>query len=242
MPTRKIVAIQLKNATKTYELHHEKPTLSERILQEKKPQRFTALSKLDLVVYKGEKIGIVGSNGSGKTTLLKIIAGITTLTSGSLQTKGKIVSLIDVSAGFHPDLTGRENIFLNGLVIGMNKKEIQQKYKKIVEFADIGKFIEAPLYTYSEGMRLRLGFSVAIHADPEILILDEGISAGDLNFQQKLNTKIQEAFKQGKTILIVSHVLEYLQLYCNKILWIKKGKLVKFGGTSVIEDYRNNQF
>jgi len=237
---KKRVAIQLKHATKTYELHHEKPTLAEKVLKRKDKQSFTALKNLTISVREGDRIGIVGSNGSGKTTLLKVIAGISTLTSGFLFTRGKIVSLIDVSAGFHPDMTGTENIFLNGLIVGMSKKDLKEQYESIVSFADIGTFIDAPLYTYSEGMKLRLGFSVAIHASPDILILDEGIAAGDANFQEKLNKKVLKLFSEGKTILVVSHWLEYLEKNCTKFLWINKGKIEKFGGMEVLELYRKS--
>jgi ABC-type polysaccharide/polyol phosphate transport system ATPase subunit len=238
MPKKnKQIAIRLKKITKEYVLHHEKPTFVEQIVRNGKNERFTALDEMDLTIYKGEKVGIIGSNGSGKTTLLKIIAGITTPTHGKVKTRGKVVSLIELTAGFHPDLTGEENIFLNGLIIGMSKKEIRRKFKKIVEFADIGQFIDAPLYTYSEGMKLRLGFSVAVHADPDILILDEGIAVGDENFREKALQKIQEFFKQGKTIVVVTHWLDFLKKSCKRILHIEKGKIIEDGPTSLLDKY-----
>lgn len=229
--------ISLSNVTKKYQLHHEKPTFSEQILNKQRTEIFTALSDISIEFFKGEKIGIIGTNGSGKTTLLKIIAGITTPTSGKVHTVGRIVSLIDLEAGFHPELTGEENIFLNGLIVGMNKKEIKNKFKDIVNFADIGKFIDAPLYTYSEGMKLRLGFSIAVHADPDILILDEGISVGDENFQKKSSGKISEFFKLGKTIIVVTHWLEFLEKNCTKILWLEKGKIFKQGKINILSEY-----
>lgn len=220
------VAIELKNITKTYHLHHEKPTFSEQIIRRKKPELFTALNNISLSIHKGEKIGIMGPNGSGKTTLLKIIAGITTANTGTVTTQGKVISLIDLQAGFHPELTGEENIFLNGLIIGMSKSEIKKKYAQIVQFADIGNFIDAPLYTYSSGMQLRLGFSVAVHADPDILILDEGIMVGDSNFQKKVERKIEEFFQAEKTILVVTHWQEFLEKTCQKIISIKNGNII----------------
>jgi ABC-type polysaccharide/polyol phosphate transport system ATPase subunit len=233
----KEIAIQLSHVTKTYELHHEKPTFAEKMIHRQTKETFTALNDISLTIYKGEKVGIIGANGSGKTTLLKIIAGITTPNKGRVKTKGKIVSLIDLEAGFHPDLTGIENIYLNGLVIGMSKKEVIEKLDQIIEFADIGNFIDAPLYTYSAGMKLRLGFSIAVHADPDILILDEGISAGDQSFQKKSGEKIEEFFKANKTILVVSHWIEYLEKHVNRVLWIEKSRVKKDGGKRVIGEY-----
>ncbi len=237
MKKKKEIAIELKNVSKHYILHHEKPTFSERLVHRTKKEVFTALDDISLTIYKGEKVGIIGRNGAGKTTLLKIIAGITTSNSGSLKTNGKIVSLIDLEAGFHPDLSGEENIFLNGMVIGMTKKEIKQKFQKIVAFADIGQFIDAPLYTYSAGMKLRLGFSIAVHADPDILILDEGITAGDQDFQEKSMKKINEFFKAGKTILVVTHWIEFLEKNVERIIWVDEHRVKKDGNIKIIRSY-----
>ncbi|MDZ4784526.1 MAG: ABC transporter ATP-binding protein [bacterium] len=237
MKSKKQTVIELDHVYKIYTLHHEKPTFVENVVKLGRKEQFTALEDINLRIYKGEKVGIIGSNGSGKTTLLKIIVGITRQNSGTVKIKGRIVSLIDVEAGFHPDLTGEENIFLNGLIIGMNKQEIRNKFEQIVKFADIGKFIDASLYSYSEGMKLRLGFAVAVHAEPDILILDEGISAGDKDFQKKSSKKIEEFFKKGKTILIVSHWLEYLEKNCDRIIWIGNGKIISEGNKEVLESY-----
>jgi len=181
-------------------------------------EQFTALDNVSLTIKKGEKVGIIGPNGAGKTTLLKIIAGITTPDSGQVITNGKVVLLIDLSAGFHPDLTGEENIFLNGMVIGMSRHEINAKFKQIVEFADIGGFIDAPMFTYSEGMKLRLGFSVAVHAEPDILLLDEGMAVGDEEFRRKSMMTTNLLFQKNKTIVISSHWLEYLYKQTKKII------------------------
>ena len=240
MKKKKEIAIQLKNVTKRYVLHHDKPTFSEKLIRKSKKEIFTALDDIDLTIYKGEKVGIIGANGAGKTTLLKIIAGIATPNEGSVMTNGRIVSLIDLEAGFHPDLTGEENIFLNGLVIRMSKQEIRDKYKDIVEFADIGQFIDAPLYTYSAGMKLRLGFAVAVHADPDILILDEGFAAGDQNFQKKSTLKINNFFRAKKTIIMVSHWLEYLFLQSDRIIYLSAKGIQKDGGKEVLEFYKKN--
>lgn len=223
------LAVKLTNLTKIYQLHHEKPTLAENLFIRRKKELFTALSGVNLEIKKGEKIGIIGPNGSGKTTLLKLISGIATPSSGSVKTWGKVVSLIDLSAGFHPELTGQENIYLNALLVGMGRKEVRSKYEEIISFADIGSFIDAPLYTYSSGMQLRLGFSIAVAADPDILILDEGTSVGDENFKKKSSKKIDEFFKQKKTILSVSHWLDYLKKHCNRVVRLDNGALIDDG-------------
>lgn len=223
----KEIVISLSNIGKKYIVIHEKPTLAEdisRALRFQKKEEYWALQNVNLKIYKGEKIGFYGPNGIGKTTLLKIIAGISAPTVGSVFTKGRIISLIDLEAGFHPDLTGQENIFLNGLVIGMSHNEIETKFKQIVNFAGIGDFITAPLYTYSSGMKLRLGFSVAIHAEPEILLLDEIMNMGDEDFKQKSNTLMKKLLDSGMTFLIVSQFFEYLKSNCDKLVRISRDK------------------
>ncbi len=237
---KKAVAISLKNVKKEYILHHEKPTFVENIIKRGYREKFIAINNFNLEINKGEKVGIIGANGAGKTTILKLIAGITAPTAGKVQVNGKVVSLIDVSAGFHPELTGEENIFLNGLLIGMSKKEIKSKFNQIVEFADIGKFIDSPLYTYSAGMNLRLGFSIAIHSDPDILLLDEGVVAGDEDFNKKISEKIKQFFNSGKTVILASHWLDYLRSSCNRIVWIENGKLKKSGDKILISEYEKS--
>jgi len=221
----KRAVIVLKNVSKTYIIHHEKPTLVENLSQRLNCQhveKYLALENINLKIFPGEKVGFYGPNGVGKSTLLKLIAGISYPTTGKISTKGRIVSLIDLAAGFHPDLTGEENILLNGLIVGMSKKEIMQKMTKIIAFADIGNFINVPLYTYSSGMKLRLGFSVAIHADPDILILDEVVTAGDESFRQKTELAMDKMFNNDKTVLIVSHWLEFLQKNCSRLIYLKR--------------------
>lgn len=231
-----IYSIQLTGITKQYTIHHEKPTLVERLMQGK-TEKFYALKNISLHIKKGERVGIIGTNGSGKTTLLKIISGITTPTFGKVEVQGKIVSLIDLEAGFHPDLSGVDNIYLNGLILGMNKSVISQRLEAIISFAGIGKFIDAPLFTYSGGMKLRLGFSVAIHADPDILILDEIVSAGDENFQKKSQDFLKRFFLSGKTIVVVSHWLEFIKRNCEKVFVFDKGQLYTHGNTSAVNRY-----
>jgi len=228
-------AISLTNISKKYILHHEKPTLVETFF--KKKEEFWALKNISFKVKKGEKIGIIGPNGSGKSTLLKIVCKITTPTSGKIETRGRMASLIGLTAGFHPDLTGEENIYINGLLLGMSRKEIKDKFKAIIDFSGLHHFIDAPFYTYSGGMMLRLGFSIAIHADPDVLVVDEVLSAGDRAFQEKCQKKVKETFRR-KTILFVSHNLKLIKTLCPQTLWLNKGRVKLFGKTTeVIKAY-----
>jgi ABC-type polysaccharide/polyol phosphate transport system ATPase subunit len=227
--TTNSIAVQLTNISKKYEIHHEKPTLVEKFVHGRN-ETFWALRDINVTINKGERVGIIGPNGSGKTTLLKIITGITTPTAGAVKTNGRIVSLIDIEAGFHDDLTGEQNIYLNGMLLGMEKGEITEKLDHIIDYADIGQFIDAPMFTYSSGMKLRLGFSVATHSNPDILILDEALSVGDENFQKKSRLTIQKLFHQKKTIIIVSHVLDIIKANCTRVIVFSHGK-VRTDGT-----------
>lgn len=220
------IAIQLTGVSKKYEIHHEKPTLVEKFIKNSN-ETFWALQNINLVIQKGERLGIFGPNGSGKTTLLKIIANITTPTTGTIQTHGKIVSLIDLEAGFHPDLTGLQNIYLNSMLLGMSKREIDRQLNSIVAFADIGRYIDVPLFTYSQGMKLRLGFSIGIHAKPDILILDESMGVGDVNFQKKSHKKILELMSKGLTLLIVSHDMSFFKKNSSRRVYLHHGQIVK---------------
>lgn len=236
MKKKSMPAIVLTNVSKKYVIHHEKPTLVEKFFNGK-DETFYALKNINLVINKGERVGIIGPNGSGKTTLLKIITGITTPTKGKVKTFGRIVSLIDLQAGFHPDLTGYQNIFLSGMLLGMHKREIEQKLHSIIGFADIHQFIDAPIFTYSSGMMLRLGFSIAVHTDPDTLILDENLSVGDEDFQVKSQKMMEGFFKKGKTVVIVSHWLSYVEHNCNRVIVMKAGKTVKDGSISLVQQY-----
>ena len=230
------IAVQLKNVSKKYEIHHEKPTLVEKIL--KKTEIFWALKNFSTTIEKGEKVAIIGPNGSGKTTLLKLISGITTQTSGTIKTNGNVISLIDLEAGFHMDLTGIQNIYLNGLLLGMRKEEVDSKRESIIGFADIKQFIDIPVFTYSQGMKLRLSFAIAAHANPEILILDENIAVGDADFQKKSNGVIDELFSQNKTIIVVTHYLDFVKSKCNSIILLKNGEMIAKGGKEVLSLYK----
>lgn len=220
------IAIKLYDVSKKYEIHHEKPTLVEKFVKGKN-ETFWALKNINLTIKKGERVGIIGPNGSGKTTLLKIITGITMPTTGTKYTYGKIVSLIDLEAGFHSDLTGIQNIYLNGMLLGLSKKTITKKIRSIIAFAGIKQFIDIPMFTYSEGMKLRLGFAIAVHTDPEILILDEVMSAGDEEFLVKSQKKISQFLSMNKTILISSHWQSYIKKNCNRIIFVHNGHIEK---------------
>lgn len=221
-------AIILQNISKKYTLSQDRPILLKNLFVPQKKEEVWALKNVTLTIKKGETIGIIGENGSGKSTLLKIIAGITTPTKGIVRVNGRVGSLIELGAGFHQDLTGKENIYLNGTLLGFTKKELDKKYDEIVEFADIGEYINQPIRTYSSGMTVRLGFSVAVHLDPDILLIDEVLAVGDEEFQRKCMKKIN--YLKGKmTIIVVSHNLALLEYNCKKILFLREGKLQLLG-------------
>lgn len=206
------IAIQLTNISKKYLVSHQKPTLANNILGRRKEEEFWALKNINLTIKKGEKVGIIGPNGAGKTTLLKIITGITQPSSGIVKTNGKVVALINLEAGFHPDLTGEENIFVNGMLIGMSKAEIQSKKSKIIRFADIGKFIYSPFHTYSSGMKFRLAFAVAVASECETLIMDEVFVVGDVEFQKKTYELIMRLKEEKQlTLIFCSHIHTYVR-------------------------------
>ena len=184
-----------------------------------------ALNDINLEINNNEKVGIIGKNGSGKSTLLKILSRITKPTKGNAIIKGRVASLIEVGTGFHLELTGRENIYLNGSILGMTKSEIDHKYEQIVTFSGVAKFIDTPIKRYSSGMRVRLAFSVAAHLEPEILIVDEVLAVGDANFQKKCLGKMDDVAKNGRTVLFVSHNLESVISLCNRVIWIDDGEI-----------------
>lgn len=199
----------------------------------KKREIFWALKDVNFEVQKGEVIGIIGRNGAGKSTLLKILSQITPPTTGEIKIRGRVGSLLEVGTGFHPELTGRENIFLNGAILGMKKAEIVQKFDAIVAFAGIEKFLDTPVKYYSSGMYVRLAFSVAAHMEPDILIVDEVLAVGDAEFQKKCLGKMEEITEtDGRTILFVSHNLDAIRRLCKKTIWIDKGHIVMQGETN----------
>lgn len=233
-------AIVFKNISKKYSLVNDRPLLIKNLFRSPKRQEIWALKNVSFTIKKGETIGIIGENGSGKSTILKIVAGITTPTKGNVLVNGRVASLIELGAGFHQDLTGKENVYLNGTLLGLTKGEIDKRYKDIVDFADIGEYIDQPVRTYSSGMTVRLGFSVAIHLDPEILLVDEVLAVGDEEFQRKCISSINRIRADDKTILLVSHNLRQVVNVCSKAIWISHGQLRVFGNTEyVIRSYIN---
>lgn len=199
---------------------------------------FWALKNISFEIKKGEVVGIIGRNGAGKSTLLKVLSRITSPSSGKILLKGRISSLLEVGTGFHPELTGRENIYLNGAILGMTKKEINKKFENIVDFSGVRKFLDTPVKKYSSGMYVRLAFAVAAHLEPEILLVDEVLSVGDAEFQKKCLGKMSEVAKGGRTILFVSHNLSAVRKICGRTILLDKGKIVRDGPTAeVINEY-----
>ena len=204
-------------------------------------EEFWALKNINFEIKQGDRVGIIGHNGAGKTTLLKLLSRITDPTTGSIKIKGRVASLLEVGTGFHPELTGRENIYLNGAILGMKRIEIKKKFDEIVAFAEVDKFLDTPVKRYSSGMYVRLAFAVAAHLEPEILIVDEVLAVGDAAFQKKSLGKMEDVSKEGRTVLFVSHNMLAIEKLCNKAICIKSGKLEKIGDSqSVVKYYLNN--
>ena len=199
---------------------------------------FWALKDVSFEIKQGDKVGIIGRNGAGKSTLLKIISRITEPTSGKISITGRVASLLEVGTGFHPELTGRENIYLNGAILGMSKFEIKSKFDEIVAFADVERFLDTPVKRYSSGMYVRLAFSVAAHLEPEILVIDEVLAVGDAQFQKKCMGKMQQAGGEGRTVLFVSHNMAAIRTLCTNVISMHRGKILNSGlATKVVEDY-----
>ena len=197
---------------------------------------FTALNNVSFTVKKGETIGLIGRNGAGKSTLLKVISGILKPTSGSVTVRGNIVPMLELGSGFDFDLTGRENIFLNGAILGYDEDFLKEKYDEILEFSELGKFIEAPIRNYSSGMLARLAFSVAAIVKPEILIVDEILSVGDTAFQEKSRNRMLELMSGGTTVLFVSHSIEQIKEMCRRVVWLEQGQIKMIGAADEVCD------
>ena len=234
--------IEVKNVNKIYKLYkHKKDRLKEALSPSRKKYHkdFYALKKIDFNVKSGEVIGLVGENGAGKSTLLKVITSVLTPNNGEVNVEGKISALIELGAGFNPDYTGMENIYLYGTLMGLKKEEIKRKIDSILDFADIGDFIYQPVKTYSSGMFARISFSVAINVDPDILIVDEALSVGDVFFQAKCYKKFDEFKKNGKTILFVTHDMSTIIKYCDRAVLLHKGQILKSGEPrDIIDAYK----
>jgi lipopolysaccharide transport system ATP-binding protein len=242
--------LEIQNISKTFRINHEQtPYLSMRdavsgIFKSSatEVETFYALRDISFSVQQGDTIGIVGKNGAGKSTLLKILSRITPPTAGQIKVRGRIASLLEVGTGFHPELTGRENIFMNGSILGMKRSEINSKFDQIVEFSGTGKFLDTPLKHYSSGMQLRLAFSVAAFLEPEILIIDEVLAVGDVEFQQRCMGKMEDVSKSGRTILFVSHNMGAVQALCKNSIYLQQGQLKMQGPTGqIIQTYLNDQ-
>ena len=237
-PTNQTI-VHLENVSVEYRVPQERiGTFKEyviRLLEGKIKQRmFHALNNVNLDVVRGEVFGLIGPNGAGKSTLLKLIARVLRPTQGRVMVMGHVAPLLEVGAGFHPELTGRENVFLNGAMLGFSRQEMQEKFPRIVEFAELGDFIDAPLRTYSTGMSARLGFAVATDTQPDILIVDEILSVGDEAFQHKSFERIQEIKAKGATILLVSHSMTTIENVCHRAAWLQHGKLIAVDDARVV--------
>ena len=199
--------------------------LQRSILRDLQPsETFPALTDVSFTVPKGSTYGVIGRNGSGKSTALKLVAGITKPTSGTVRVDGRISALIELGAGFHPEISGRENVFINGIMLGLTKREIQERFDEIVDFAELREFIDAPVKTYSSGMYMRLGFAVAIHVNPDVLLVDEVLAVGDEGFTHKCLDKFAEFRRSSKTILLVTHSLSLVERFCDEALWLDDGR------------------
>lgn len=197
-------------------------------------KRFIALQDISFEVYRGECFGIIGKNGAGKSTLLGLIAGVMKSDKGYIEVKGKVSPLLELGAGFHPELTGRENIILNGILLGMTKKEVLEKMNEIIEFSELREFIDQPVRTYSSGMLARLGFSIIAHLDPKILLVDEILAVGDVNFQKKCIEKFLNFRKNNVTIILVSHNMKDIRRLCDRVMWIENHRVRMIGGSEEV--------
>lgn len=240
--------IRVTNLSKSYILNHERQTyksfrdeinaIFKKPFSANKTEKFYALKNVSFSIKEGETVGIIGSNGAGKSTLLKILSRITLPTKGEVYLKGRVSSLLEVGTGFHPELTGRENIFLNGAILGMSQKEVKRKFDEIVDFAEVEKFLDTPVKHFSSGMYMRLAFAVAAHLEPDVLIVDEVLAVGDAKFQKKCLGKMGEVGRQGRTVIFVSHNMAAINDLCKKSIYLDKGEIVEIGPTAhVITSY-----
>lgn len=235
------IAIKVENMTKSFKLFYDKPnTLKERLVfwNRKKADTRTVLDNINIEIKKGDTVALIGTNGSGKSTLLKLMTKIIYPTFGKITVNGKLTSLLELGAGFHPDFTGRENIYFNSSIFGLTAAEIDKRVNNIIEFSELEEFIDSPVRTYSSGMYMRLAFSIAINVDADILLIDEILAVGDQHFQEKCYKKLQQLKDNKKTIVIVSHSLDSVKKLCDRAIWLYDGKVKMDGNTSeVIDEY-----
>jgi ABC-type polysaccharide/polyol phosphate transport system ATPase subunit len=237
--------IGFQNVSKSFHLHGGQKLMRDHLVhffQYRKKERFFALKHVTFQINPGESMAVIGPNGAGKSTLLSLVAGLSQPDEGAVIVNGRVAALLELGAGFHPDLTGAENIRLNALLLGLTRKRIGELFDEIVEFAEIGDFISEPLRTYSSGMMMRLAFSVAINVDPEILLVDEVLAVGDAAFQEKCFERVRQFRRSGKTLLCVSHASGMVQKLCDRALWLDHGTVVMTGPIhEVMEAYAGNR-
>lgn len=240
-----MIAIEVNNLTKIYRLYNSpKDRLREMIslTGRKFHNEFYALNDVSFSIAKGQTVGIIGQNGSGKSTLLKIICGVLQPSGGGVKVNGRISSLLELGAGFNPEFTGRENVYMNGALMGFSRGEMEHRFSAIEEFADIGEFIDQPVKSYSSGMLVRVAFAAAINIDPEILVVDEALSVGDMFFRAKCMTKMNKMIEDGVTLIFVTHDMGTVKSLCNKCIWISHGKLLDYDDSDkVVQEYQNIQ-
>ncbi len=238
-------AILFENVAKSFPMHRGQMLLRDRLVNlvtQRTGPRFYALRNVSFQVEQGESLALVGHNGAGKSTLLALAAGVTRPDTGNVTMEGQVATILELGAGFHPDLTGAENVLINAALMGMTQKEAHARYDSIVEFSGVGEFIEEPLRTYSAGMNVRLAFSIAVSMDPEVLVIDEVLGAGDEQFYKKCLEKILEFRHAGKTILCASHARELLKMLCDRALWLDHGEVKAEGAIDeVLGAYRSSQ-
>jgi ABC-type polysaccharide/polyol phosphate transport system ATPase subunit len=229
--------IEFQNVSKSYHRHAGQMLLRNHLTQffrRERLERFFALKRVSFTLDKGESLAVIGSNGAGKSTLLGLVAGLSKPDEGSVQVNGQVAALLELGSGFHYDLTGRENVRLNAALLGLSRKQAKEAFEAIVEFSGIGEFINEPLRTYSTGMVMRLAFSVAVHTDPQVLLIDEVLAVGDTMFQAKCFEKIHEFRNSGKTLLCVSHASTIIQQLCDRALWLDHGELIMSGSVAEV--------
>ena len=236
------IAIKVDHVYKSFNIYYDRAnTLKERMLfwaRNKRKEKREILKDINLEIKKGETVALIGVNGSGKSTLLKLMTQIIFPNEGSIQTNGKLTSLLELGAGFHPDFSGRENIYFNSSIFGLTRKEIDKRLNQIIEFSELQDFIDNPVRTYSSGMYMRLAFSVAINVDAEILLIDEILSVGDQHFQEKCFAKMRELKSQGKTMVFVTHSMESVKNLCDRAIWLYNGQVKMDGNTDeVVNEY-----
>lgn len=237
-------AIEVENVTKVFKVLHRETSIKSAALKRLRlrlPHReeFTALRDISFHIPQGQTVGVIGRNGSGKSTLLTLLARIYRPTSGTIKVHGRVATLLELGAGFHPEFTGLENVFLNGVILGMPREEIEKRLPSIIEFAGLEEFIDTPVKHYSSGMTTRLGFSVAVHLDPDVILVDEVLAVGDAQFQEKCYAKIEEFKTRGATIFFVSHDMKAIERVCDRVLWIDDHRVREDGNAAdVLARYR----